>query len=163
LPIPDTLRADEVIVTGIESFGMNRPFAVLLFCALCAGCTEPRDLVVCGERPVTFKVEVADNAARHALGLMFRKRLDENRGMLFVYDAPGRRTFWMKNTGIPLDIIFIDPDRRIANIAEAAPCVADPCPAYPSRGEAQFVLEINRGLSRKFGFTEGSRVEFELK
>lgn len=79
--------------------------------------------------------------------------------VLFPNEAP--RSFWMKNTLLPLDIIYIGGDRRIVKISQAAPCRADPCAGYPSLHPAQYVLEINGGLSEELGIRAGDRVTIE--
>jgi uncharacterized membrane protein (UPF0127 family) len=108
-----------------------------------------------------FGVEVVDTPATRSRGLMFRESLDQNKGMLFVYDEEGMYHFWMKNTLIPLDMIWIGQDMRIVNIARnAQPCTADPCPTYNPGGDAMYILEINGGLSERRGFVIGEEVEF---
>jgi len=134
--------------------------AVLLLLPL-VGCRSAKPVTVRGEKAVTFQAEVADSALRRGMGLMFRGELPVDRGMLFVFPASAPRSFWMLHTRVPLDIIFIDEERRILNIEEAAPCGAPPCRRYVSRGAARYVLEINRGLSRRYGFHPGLPVEFD--
>lgn len=119
-------------------------------------------VTVRGERSVTFRAEVAESRTSQIRGLMFREGLAQDRGMLFVYDRPAPRSFWMYQTRIPLDILFIDEEKRIRNIEEAAPCPRVPCRSYESRGRVLYVLEINRGLSGKYGFRPGAGVEFTL-
>lgn len=106
-----------------------------------------------------MNVEVADSPAKRVLGLQFRRDLDENQGMLFLFPAPSVQTFWMKNTPLPLDIIFIGSDRKIVGIVdEAVPfSTATLSVAAPS----QFVLEIRGGLSRRLGIGVGDAVRFE--
>ncbi len=115
-----------------------------------------------GDRSVTFLSEVADSTVKRMKGLMFRDELAPDRGMLFVFKQPEKKSFWMRYTRIPLDIIFIDQDKRIVNIREAEPCRSTPCPRYPSRGRVRYVLEINRGLSDTYGFRPGTSVDFSL-
>ncbi len=140
---------------------MRRVFVLPVLIVL-IGCAETSQVKVQGAREVTFTAEVADNMVEQTLGLMFRKSLAPDRGMLFVYDEPGGRSFWMKNTRIPLDIIFIDAEGQVTNIEEAQPCRSNPCKRYNSRGRVKYVLEINQGLSREYGFTKGSQVELNL-
>jgi len=104
----------------------------------------------------TFQVEVAQTDAQQETGLMFRTKMARNHGMLFPSPSPEARTFWMKNTIIPLDIVFIGPDHRISNIAaNAVPYSLDP---IPSAGETIAVLELNGGRAAELGFTPGARV-----
>ena len=106
--------------------------------------------------PVRFWAEIADEPAEQERGLMFRRELAREHGMLFQFPRPAPQAFWMHNTPLSLDIIFIGPDGRILNIAEhATPFSQDP---IPSRGPAIAVLEINAGLSRELGIAPGDRV-----
>ena len=103
-----------------------------------------------------FKVEIADNDAAREYGLMFRKSLAPDHGMLFEFDRPDRQAFWMKNTLIPLDVIYIGTDGRILSIAaDARPL--DQTPLY-SKGPAIGVLEIEGGLAAKLGIQPGDEV-----
>lgn len=106
-----------------------------------------------------FYVEIAADDQTRARGLMFRDNLADDRGMFFVFRREEPRSFWMMNTRIPLDIIYLDRDLRVVSIAEnARPCRRAPCPSYPSRGPAQFVLEISAGQAAALGLEPGSRV-----
>lgn len=111
-----------------------------------------------------FQVEIADTDAERAEGLMFRDELPGTEGMLFVYDSPVGGNFWMKNTYIPLDMVFIDENLEIVYIVrDAQPCTADPCQTYgPSDEFYSYVLEINGGLSDELGISEGARVELDI-
>lgn len=103
---------------------------------------------------LTFQVEIADTPRSRARGLMFRESLPRGAGMLFVYDRPQRAQFWMKNTLIPLDMLFLDRAGRVTRIHEQA------VPGDLSLidgGEGVFaVLEINGGLARRYGIDAGS-------
>ena len=105
-----------------------------------------------------FTVEVARTAEQQSTGLMFRRSLPANRGMIFPYDPPVPASFWMKNTLIPLDMIFIRADGRIARIAaNTVPESLDPGPA----GEpVAAVLEIRGGRSAELGLRAGDRVDW---
>lgn len=92
-------------------------------------------------------VEVPDDLEEHERGLMFRQHLPWNSGMLFAYNSEEARSFWMKNTLIPLDMIFVDDNSEIVHIIEnVPPCEQDPCQSYPSEEPAQYVLEVNAGF-----------------
>lgn len=106
-----------------------------------------------------FYVEVADTRKEREFGLMFRESLGNNNGMLFVFNDEIPRTFWMKNTKIPLDIIFIERNGKIVNITTAEPCKEDPCMKYNSGFPAQYVLEINANESNKRGISIGDKVD----
>jgi len=100
---------------------------------------------------VLFDVEIADEPGEWGQGLMFRESLPEDAGMLFIFPDETLRSFWMKNTLIPLDIIFISTDLEIVHIAHAIPCETDPCASYSSLFPAQYVVEINGDLSDELG------------
>jgi uncharacterized membrane protein (UPF0127 family) len=113
------------------------------------------------EKNISIKVEVADTDLKRERGLMFRKKLGENDGMLFVFDDEKYVTFWMKNTLIPLDIIFISSNGTINEIKEnVQPCLADPCELYPSVNPSKYVLEVNANFSKKNGISVGDSVKF---
>ena len=102
-----------------------------------------------GKHLIKIKVEIADDIQEREKGLMFRKNLDENSGMVFVFDDQDYQTFWMKNTLISLDIIFIGKNFTIVDIKHAVPCNADLCKLYKSSFPAKYVLEVNSGFSAK--------------
>src|SRR5689334_10279916 len=105
-----------------------------------------------------FQVEVAASPEQQQRGLMFVRSLAPDRGMIFPYDPPQEVAFWMKNTLIPLDMIFIRPDGRIGRIAaNAAPESLDP---VPSGQPITAVLEIGGGRSAELGIREGDRVDW---
>jgi uncharacterized protein len=104
----------------------------------------------------SFAVEVADDGAERSLGLMNRPAMDPARGMLFVYDSPRRVGFWMKNTLIPLDMIFADATGTVTKVH----AMAVPLDETPIDGgqDVQFVLEINGGLAGKLGIEPGAEM-----
>ena len=97
---------------------------------------------------VTFQAEVADEPDERALGLMNRKKIDKNKGMLFVYRSPSAPKFWMKNTLIPLDILFSSFDGKIIKIFENVPKMTEK--KVTAGDGVSFVLEINSGLVEEF-------------
>lgn len=103
-----------------------------------------------------FDVEMAETPAQQAQGLMFREKMAADAGMLFVYDRPQPASFWMKNTLIPLDMIFIGADGRIVNIHQNA--VPHSEAAVNSAGPVKGILEINGGMSSRLGIRAGDRV-----
>ena len=107
---------------------------------------------------VEVRVEVADDLAEQAKGLMYRTTLGENRGMLFVYPDERELSFWMKDTLIPLSIAFIDRERRIIDIQDMKPLDDEP-PHYVSAEPAQYALEVNQGFFEKGGVKVGDRVD----
>jgi uncharacterized protein len=103
-----------------------------------------------------FTVEVADDPAERAQGLMNRPSMPRSAGMLFLYDAPQRATFWMRNTLIPLDMIFMDPTGTVTRVHEnAVPLDETTIDGGPG---VQAVLEINGGLASAIGIAEGSQL-----
>lgn len=108
--------------------------------------------------PVRVWVEIADTPEARARGLMYRRELAADGGMLFVFPQEERLEFWMKNTLLPLDMIFIGADLRVVGIVERA----QPLSTVP-RGPgvpAQYVLEVNGGFAASHGLQAGDRVEF---
>jgi uncharacterized membrane protein (UPF0127 family) len=103
-----------------------------------------------------FDVEIAaDNDAR-ARGLMFRDEMAADHGMLFLFDDEQPRVFWMKNTHIPLDILYFDHEYKLVSVQQRVPpCRSDPCAQYPSSGPAKYVLELNSGTADKLGVKAG--------
>ena len=110
---------------------------------------------------IKVTLEVADDHASKALGLSGREFLDENDGMIFVYDKETPSlTFWMKNTLIPLDMIFLSSDFEVVYIIKNVPvCEKDPCENYTSEADAQYVIELNSGWSEKNNLKVGESIE----
>ena len=106
--------------------------------------------------------EVVDNETARETGLMFRKSLGENNGMLFIFPKSSVQNFWMKNTLIPLDIIFISDELAVVKIQHAVPCANDPCALYSSEKPAKYVLEVNGNLTDTYGIEEGSKVDINI-
>jgi uncharacterized protein len=106
-----------------------------------------------------FTVEVATDDASRTRGLMFRDAMPGNHGMLFVFEREQPLAFWMKNTRIPLDILYFDSDLRLVSVAaDTPPCVTPYCPAYPSARPARYVLELNAGLASELGVQPGDQL-----
>ncbi len=108
---------------------------------------------------VRVQVEVADNDAEAELGLMFRESLPDDAGMIFVFDEPRTRGFWMKNTLIPLSIAYFDGAGEIVRILDMQPCRADPCEKYEPGVPYRGALEVNLGAFRRWGVNAGDRIE----
>jgi uncharacterized membrane protein (UPF0127 family) len=100
-----------------------------------------------------IRAEVARSPAEVQIGLMHRREMAPNDGMLFVYDEPGTRCFWMKNTLLPLSIAFIADDGRIVNIADMQPLALD---SHCSKQPVRYALEMNQGWFAKRGVKPGS-------
>jgi uncharacterized membrane protein (UPF0127 family) len=126
---------------------------VCLASAASATCRDDRVTVIGGFGAAAFTVAVADDPAERAQGLMFVASMPAMNGMLFVYDRPQRASFWMRNTLIPLDMLFADSTGRIVTVHEnAVPLDETPIPG----GEGiAFVLEINGGMAGRLGIRPG--------
>ena len=112
--------------------------------------------ILVGKTPL--RVEVVETLEKQERGLMFRQSLPENEGMLFVYREPQELAFWMRNTFIPLDIVFVGADGIILNIHQARPL--DESVLYRSAGSAKYVIETNQGWFSRHGIRPGDRVTF---
>jgi uncharacterized membrane protein (UPF0127 family) len=104
-----------------------------------------------------FFVEIADTREERELGLMYREFMPANMGMLFVFEEENPRNFWMKNTLIPLDMIWLDAEKNIVDIQAAQPCKVENCPIYSGKAPAQYVLELNPGVLKA---AVGTKAEF---
>lgn len=129
------------------------------FALLCLGaCKAEPTVTIAGH---TFQVEIADDPESQQLGLMFRDEMADDHGMVFIFKREQPRSFWMKNTRIPLDILYFDQHRRLVSMhTDVRPCRTERCPGYPSRKPAQYVLEINAGLAKELGITTGAEMTF---
>ena len=141
---------------------MRKAALFLAFVALViplAACNHRPEVVIHSSREtVTVNVEVADTPETRARGLMYRRDLAADAGMLFIFEEASPLTFWMKNTSLPLDMVFIDPSHRIVGIvADTTPFTTNPrAVGTPS----QYVLEVNAGFCAKHGIAAGDQVEF---
>lgn len=110
---------------------------------------------------ITAELAVTDE--ERARGLMFREQLGSDQGMLFVFKEEGFHSFWMKNTLIPLDILWLDKDKRIVHIEkDVPPCPDEPCPSYSPRVPALYVLEMKAGSVEERGLNLFDRTAFIL-
>lgn len=121
------------------------------------GPKEPLSIVTTDGKTHQFQVEIARSREEKARGLMFRKSLAPDAGMLFLYRKAQRQSMWMKNTLIPLDMLFIAGDGRIAHIYERA--VPGSLATISSRGRVSAVLELRGGSVSKLGIRKGDRVD----
>ncbi|MEM9223457.1 MAG: DUF192 domain-containing protein [Pseudomonadota bacterium] len=145
-------------------------FAVVLALVVCAPSPGQSDDATLAQTPErgdiavlvtaqgahSFTVEIADDPVERATGLMFREQMDRDRGMLFDFASEALRAFWMKNTPLPLDIIYIAADGRVVSIARnTTPFSTD---TIPSKSPARFVLEVNAGVADEIGLLPGDRL-----
>jgi uncharacterized membrane protein (UPF0127 family) len=109
-----------------------------------------------------IELELAITPEEISQGLMYRPSLSDHRGMLFLFGQDRQPSFWMKNTLIPLDLVFLSRDGVVTEvIANAPPCAADPCPQYLPAAPARAVLEVAAGTASRQGITAGARLRFE--
>ncbi len=128
---------------------------------VCTACASGGPSVELGGK--SFAVEIADTREKQALGLMFRDEMPADKGMLFIFPNEAPRSFWMKNTRIPLDIMYFDKDLNMVSIsADTQPCRVSRCPSYPSIAPAMYVLELNAGTASELGVGPGDRLTIEL-
>jgi uncharacterized membrane protein (UPF0127 family) len=144
------------------------PAALLL--AACAGCgsriaeefpLETRTVLL--PNGTNIRAEVVMRPVDMSRGLMFRDSVPRGEGMLFIHDKPGPYTYFMYNVRIPLDMIFMSPDRRIVEIAaNVPPCKtkASACPTYGGHFAAQYVLELGGGEAARYGLKTGDALTF---
>ncbi|WP_295914592.1 DUF192 domain-containing protein [uncultured Xanthomonas sp.] len=138
-----------------------RALCVLLLLALsgCASAGGDHWVELGGHR---YEVELAQNDATRARGLMFRDQMEADHGMLFIHDREEPQAYWMKNTKIPLDILYFDNQRKlVAQQRDVPPCSAgDACPPYPSNAPARYVLELNAGQAEQLKLQDGTKLRF---
>jgi uncharacterized membrane protein (UPF0127 family) len=156
-------------MTRSESFRTALGLSAIFLFSIVAGhadCQAPgRDRFIKvffpGGRSVTAELAVTDE--ERARGLMFRDKVLPEQGMLFVFEEEDLHSFWMKNTLIPLDMLWLGRDRRIIHIARnVPPCAAEPCPTYGPEIPALFVLELKAGQADVLGLKLQDRLEFVL-
>lgn len=109
--------------------------------------------------------ELADTPEKRARGFMYRDSLARDRGMLFVFPEPQHWTFWMKNTSIPLDIIWLDRNKKVVHVERNVPACHrsdDGCPQYQPTEEAMYVLEVAAGMAAALRIERGAKLKFEV-
>ena len=112
----------------------------------------------------TITAELAVTTEERQLGLMHRKKIDPDQGMLLVFEQENYYSIWMKNMKIPLDLLFLDGEKRIVHIERnVPPCKENPCPSYSSRFPALYVLELKAGSADEHKLKMYDRIEFILK
>lgn len=142
---------------NLRSFALSLTLGASVALTACA--TKPGHWVeLKGKR---YAVEVADTDDTRAQGLMFRDEMAEDRGMFFVHPRNEMQAYWMKNTKIPLDILYFDPQLKLVSQSrDTPPCSGgDSCPPYPSTAPAQYVLELNAGEAAKLNLQDGDQLK----
>jgi uncharacterized membrane protein (UPF0127 family) len=136
--------------------------------AAVAGPAQPSEeglVPVTTPQGVTILAELADTTEKRARGLMFRDSLPKDRGMLFTFPEPQPWTFWMKNTRIALDIVWIDATKKVIHIERKVPgCLRldDSCPNYQPNGNALYVLEVGAGIADNLHLERGTKLKFQV-
>ncbi len=131
---------------------------LLAACWLSACASTPSPWVeLAGHR---YVIEIADDDAERARGLMYRDSMQADRGMLFIHDSQKPQAYWMKNTKIALDILYFDDTRTlVSQQRDVPPCsLGDACPSYPSNAPARYVLELNAGEAARIKLEDGARM-----
>lgn len=144
-----------------DPLAMRFLFPLLLLGILLTGCGQSSISLLSpdGTKEVPVMVEIADEPKEQEKGLMGRAILGEGQGMLFVFPEPQMLSFWMKNTLIPLEILYFDAEGYFVNSLVMEPCEETPCPGYASASLAKFALEVNPGFREAQGITTGWRLD----
>jgi uncharacterized protein len=134
---------------------LNFIFFIFLFsCLFLTACNNTKDIIYINNNEI--KVEIADTQLEQQQGLMNREYLEEDSGMLFIFTEEEKKSFWMKNTLIPLDIIFISENYLINDIYSVQPCETDECELYSAN--AKYVLEVDEGYCEENNINVGDFV-----
>ena len=137
-------------------------YAAVLCMTLIAGTVRAAPTVTLRLHEHAFSAEVVADDLSRAQGLMNRTHLAAGSGMLFVFRHSDQRWFWMKNTLIPLDILFFDSSRKLVSMqTDVPPCRQDPCPTYPSGKPARYVLELAAGTAARIRARIGDQLSIE--
>lgn len=143
-------------------FSVSTRAAFLALILLTSACSAGPRVEINGK---SFKVEIADTDPERAIGLMYRDKMPDSHGMIFLFDAEYPQAFWMKNTLIPLDIMYFDAQFRFVSASYHTPPCRETndamCPGYPSTGPAKYVLELNAGVGERLGLKAGDPIRFE--
>jgi len=155
------------------------PCALFMACLVATGCSQsaPPPAATAHSNPSVAKVELPHAVLPDGFtvdlelavtpqevndGLMYRPSLPEKRGMLFIFGADRYPSFWMKNTLIPLDLVFLDSAGSVVDVvANVPPCALDPCPTYSPKSPARAVLEVAAGVAAAHGVGAGVAITFE--
>jgi hypothetical protein len=146
---------------------MRRPHravvALLVVCAAAPAAAGPAVIPLRLPSGKVLQSEVMVKDEDRAMGLMFRPSLRADHGMLFVFDEADFHTIWMKNCKFPIDIVWLDEDHRVVDIAPSVPpCKADPCPVYQPMRRSRYVVEMGAGQAGREKVGRGAVLEFKL-
>lgn len=142
----------------------NRPLILLAVAGLFIGCDRGGSTHAYGELPTTtltvgqttLTLEIADEPEELSKGLMYRTHMPPDHGMIFVFPDEAYRSFWMKNTNIPLDIIFVNDAGEVVSVHQMQPHDLN---QTISKGEARFAIELNQGRAEALGIKAGDKLE----
>jgi uncharacterized membrane protein (UPF0127 family) len=153
-------------VTGLRKRKFSPALCFFLFFLLAVfsfGRVQKRFVQIFFPNGEVLTAELALTEEDRARGLMFRKDLNEDQGMLFVFEEEGRHAFWMKNMTFSIDILWLDRQKRIVHIEHRVPpCQNEPCPSYPPDYPALYVLELRAGAADALNLQLFDRIEFVL-
>ena len=142
----------------LRTVALSFPTALALTASL-AACSVHASGPVAELKGRRFDIEIVADDESRARGLMFRDSMPADHGMLFLFDDMQPRVFWMKNTHIPLDILYFDQEYKLVSVQQRVPpCRSDPCAQYPSAGPARYVLELNAGTADRLGVKPGDKL-----
>ena len=138
-------------------------FVTLFFSSAEQASGKDARIQVCKDRGRCIAAEIAATPGSRLRGLMYRESLPDSDGMLFVYPRSDYLGFWMKNTKVPLDIVWVDSNKRVVHIVRnAQPCMSGPCDTYFAPEKAAYVLELAAGMSRKWKLEIGDTFTFDV-
>ena len=140
--------------------GNEKIIFILIFLVFLTSCTKYENIFIGdGEEKIKIKAEIADTQEKKERGLQFRESLKENSGMFFAFDNDATFDFYMINTLIPLDIIFINKDFGIVEIIHTGPCFEEPCQNYKTSQYSRYVLQVNGGFTTKNNIEVGDKIQ----
>jgi hypothetical protein len=146
-----------LLVAGLLALSAAAPAAAVTGAAACPNVglkTQPVTFVT-GKGTFKYKLEIAETGDQQECGLMYRNKMPANVGMVFPFNPPRPATFWMENTVLPLDLIFVGADNRVLNVLPGKPYSRD---LIPSAGATAAVIELNLGQAAKIGLKAGDKV-----
>ena len=133
---------------------------VVLYLMFCAGCYKgPFAVFTTPKGEIDVRLKIARTEEEREKGLMFQTHLREKEGMLFIFEDEQIRSFWMKNTFLYLDVVFVNEQGVIVDLLERLPpCAAEPCPLYSPSSPSRYVIELNGGFIHNYSIRKGERV-----